>query len=425
MQKIEVQSNAQSAEDTVGTSKFRTSQYLRLSKRMITAAALAAGLLVQSQGFAQVAITPSASTGADAATTSDPEKAARKTWRAAIRNTPVSGKGCFHVKYPNVAWESVACAKPRAHPARATAGNHFDYVAQATGLISRAAGFFEGASNVTSETSVGGDKGATDGPNEYDLQMNTNSNGRTDACGDYTDCTVWQQFIYATDYNCGGTACGEAALFIQYWLLNWTGNCPKDYLGNNWQLGGKPWPANKGCFKNSRQMATLPDIPVTELGCCVRLIASAEAGHSDGLALEYGDDVHFVSGDDSVLDIASVWTQAEFNVVGDNEYSQAQFNLYSSIPVTLVLTDGSSSVPTCVPPQDYEGTTGETNNLNLGTCQAGVGEPYGSPVSIPTPYIQFTQSLFPRIPPIPICYVCRSEIASQGKVRPNGTASLR
>jgi len=399
MHKLEVNSTAQSAEDTVGASRFRSPQYLCLYRRTLATAGLAAGLIVHTQGFAQVAIStsPGVRTATDAARTFDPEAAARETWRAVIRNAPEPGKGCFHVKYPNVAWESVECAGSPAHPARAAAGNHYDYVAQATGLISRAAGDFEGATNVTSETSVGGDKGATDGPNEYDLQMNTNSNGRTDACGDYTDCTVWQQYIYATDYNCGGTACGQAALFIQYWLLSWTGNCPKDYWGNNWQLGGKPWPDNNGCFKNSSQVA-LPDIPVNELGCCVRLIASAQAGKNDSLALEYGDDVYFVSGDDSVLDIASVWTQAEFNVVGDNEYSQAQFNLWSSIPVTLVLTDGSNSAPTCVPPQYYDGTTGETNNLNLGTCYVGVGEPYGSPVSIPTPYIQFTQSLIPIMP---------------------------
>jgi hypothetical protein len=400
MQKMEVNSTAQSTEDGVSDSKFRGPQYLRLYKRTLAAAALVAGLIVQTQAFAQVAMStsPDIRTATDAATTSDPEEAARKTWRAVIRNSPEPGNGCFHVKYPNVTWESVECATSRAHPARAAAGNHYDFVAQATGLISRAAGDFEGATNVTSETGVGGDKGATDGPNEYTLQMNTNSNGRTGACGDYNTCTVWQQYIYATDYNCGGTACGEAALFIQYWLLNWTGNCPKDYWGNNWQLGGKPWPDNIGCFKNSSQMATLPDIPVAELGCCVRLIASAQPGQHDSLTLEYGDDVYFVSGDDSVLDIASVWTQAEFNVLGDNEYSQAQFNLWSSIPVTLALTDGSNSAPTCVPPQDYVGTTGETNNLNLGTCSVGVGEPYGSPVSIPTPYIQFTQSLIPIIP---------------------------
>ncbi len=38
------------------------------------------------------------------------------------------------------------------------------------------------------------------GPNEYTLQINTNSNSTTSACagGDAT-CTVWQQYLYAPD----------------------------------------------------------------------------------------------------------------------------------------------------------------------------------------------------------------------------------
>jgi hypothetical protein len=406
MQKIEVPSTAQSA-DSAGASKFRKSQYARLNKRTIAAAALAAGLFAQTQGFTQVPNTTSAGTVANAEAMSDPEKAARETWRAVIKNIPVPGKGCFHVKYPNVAWESVECAKPGAHPGRATVGNHYDYVAGAQGLISQAAGFFEGASGVTSETNVttaltpAGVTSIT-GSNEYSLQMNTNPYGRTDACGVFIGCTVWQQFIYATDYNCDpyGSHCGSAGLFMQYWLLNGTGNCPSDYIGNNHQLGGPPWPDNNGCFKNSTQV-TLPDIPVTELGCCVRLITVALAGGSDAVELEYGDEFWGVAATDDVLHIASVWTQAEFNVVGDNEYSQAQFNDFSSIPVTLVLWDGSNSAPTCVPPQDNEGTTGETNNLYLGTCQAGVGEPYGSPLGT-TPYISFPQTLVYYVVPPPI-----------------------
>jgi hypothetical protein len=99
MQKIEVHSTT----------------HLRPSKLVIAAAALAAGLTVQTQGFAQAAINTSAHAAATAATTSDPEHTARNTWRAVMRNTPVPGKGCFHVSYPNVTWESVECkeAKPR------------------------------------------------------------------------------------------------------------------------------------------------------------------------------------------------------------------------------------------------------------------------------------------------------------------------
>jgi hypothetical protein len=382
-----------------------------MNRRTIMAAALAAGLLVQTQGFSQIPISPStsASTVTDAATTSDPEKAAHKTWRAVINNTPVPGRGCFHVSYPSVAWESVDCklAKPRAHPVRAnrkvgtpdTAGNTYDYVARAQGLISRASGDFEGTSGLTSVTSVGGTD-AIDGSNEYGLQLNTNNDGHTHACGDYTDCHVWQQFVYETD----GYSNGEGALLMQYWLLDWTGNCPKGW--NTFANGSET-----DCWKNSAAVA-LPDIPVTNLGCCVVLYGYADAGGDDRIFLRYGDDEWTVSAEDSVLDIASVWSEAEFNIFGDGGSSQAQVNLFSSVIVTLALIDGSNSAPTCLPPQDNDGTTAETSNLNLGTCQAGVGSVEGEAAS---PYITFSESFYPVLPCIRFC----------GEVRPNDSESLR
>src|ERR1700722_142859 len=55
------------------------------------------------------------------------------------------------------------------------------------------------------------------GPNEYTLQVNTNFTGTTSACAGHTGCTVWQQFIYSPDYEVKG----EAAFFMQYWLIGW------------------------------------------------------------------------------------------------------------------------------------------------------------------------------------------------------------
>jgi hypothetical protein len=440
MQKIEVHSTAESAEDRVDAGKVSKSQYLRPSRLAITAAALAAGLLVQTPGFTQVPIStsPSASTAADAPTMSGPEKAARQTWRAVMRNTPLPGKGCFHVSYPNVAWESVECkeAKPRAYPSGVNgkvgapgAGDGTDYVAQAQGLISFAAGKFF-ISGVTSETNVntpgntGGIMGLNDGSNEYSLQLNTNNlcastnpaeycvaitTGTTTetyihtaACGDYGDCHVWQQFMYATDYN----QPGEAALFMQYWLYNWVGNCPKSYWGNNWVRGGTPFPGGT-CFKNS-SYAALPDIPVTNLGDVI-LSANASNGGDDIIWLEYADDSWSVTAEDSSLasnpglDIASVWNQAEFNVVGDMNMSEAKFNNGAEITVLLAIDDGSQSAPSCL---NNVGTTGETNNMTLGTCLTGVGteihfDGCGNhtgwnelciPWSLNSPYIEFTES---------------------------------
>jgi hypothetical protein len=275
-----------------------------MNKFTIAAAALAAGLLVQTQGFAQVpsSTTPSASTANHAGTTSDPEKEARKTWHAVMRNIPLPGTGCFHARYPNVAWESAKCeaSKPDARPMGVNrtvgapaadggggSGGTGDYVASAQGLISAAYGKFF-VSGVTNETNAPGALTPANpcapagtctpilGADEYSLQLNTNLNCtsttpanecpfgtyiHTAACGDYPGCFVWQQFIYATDYDCqpSGSHCGTAGLYKQYWLFSWVGTCP-----NGWNTADSG--AQINCWKNSQVLPVPVDIPVTNLG---------------------------------------------------------------------------------------------------------------------------------------------------------------
>jgi hypothetical protein len=423
MEKIEVHScTVESAEGSVGAGKVSKSQYLSPRRFAITAAALAAGLLLQAQGFTQVPV--SAGHVADTKTAADPHKAARDAWRVTLKSVPLPGRGCFHVSYPNLEWERVGCkeVKPRARPAslnrtvgRPGAGDGTDYVAQAQGLISFAAGKFFVA-DVTSETNVDtantlaiyppiNPESLIVGSNEYSLQLNTNdlctsssppqwcvsiatetstgtttqSYPHTTACGDYGNCHVWQQFMYATDYNCYDgqvwSPCGEGALFMQYWLYNWTApiqnpdgsttsTCPKD--GTWWQSGTT-------CWKNSESPVGIPDIPVENLGDVI-LSGSATVGGDDTIWIEYGDDSWAHSAADGSkkggIDIASVWNQAEFNIVGDMDLSEAQFNYGAQITVLLAIIDGSQSAPTCL---NNVGTTGEVNNMTLGTCVAGVG----------------------------------------------------
>jgi hypothetical protein len=361
-----------------------------MNKRTIAAAALAAGLIVQTQGFAaqgfaQVATATRASTATVAV---DPEAAARKNWRKLIANNPVSAEGCSHVSYPNFSWESVECkvVPPRVQPVRVNSpgeapgsvGNGNDYIAQAQGLISYAAGEFQ-ITGVTSETgvSVNGGGGIL-GPNEYMVQINTNNDRTTSACAGHSGCTVWQQFMYATDYDGNNT---QSAVFIQYWLFKWNAVCPSGW-----------WPSDNAshedCYRNSSHVE-VPHLPVTELGN-IAFTASATPGGNDVLMLVDGSDAYVVTANDNVLDIGSVWYQAEFNVVGDTNRAQADFNNGSSINVILQLADGSNSAPSCV---RGIATTGETNNLSLGACQAFV---------FLGPAIEFTESLTSpyRIPPI-------------------------
>ena len=185
------------------------------------------------------------------------------------------------------------------------------------------------------------------------------------ACAGHSGCTVWQQFIYSPDYQFDG----EAAVFMQYWLIGWGSSaCPSGWMS----AGGGD------CFRNSA-IATAPDIPITSLAK-LTLSGSVVAGGNDTVVFNNGTQAYSITGRDSVVDISSVWTQSEFNVVGNAGGSRAQFNKGSSVTVKVALTDGSTAAPRCVA---NAGSTGESNNLNLGSCTTAGGT---------TPSIQFTES---------------------------------
>jgi hypothetical protein len=349
----------------MGDPKMKT---LNRSKIRILAAGLATAVAVPMWASAVLA-------AQDTGGAVDPESVLHKNWRDLMAQTPTPDEGCFHASYPNFVWEKLDCktGPGRAHPEHVrptdddaeVVGNGNDYVAQATGLITLASGGFS-IKGVTSETGVGvagfHDAGIL-GPNEYSLQLNTNAKETTSACAGHSGCTVWQQFIYSPDF----AKPGEAAVLMQYWLIGWGSSaCPK-----GWQQFGSD------CFKNSAYVPA-PDLPITDLGK-MGLMATASAGGNDQVTFSYDTDSYSISGKDSVLDISSVWNKAEFNVVGNAGGSRADFNKGSSIAVTIVLFDGSTSAPKCVAD---DGTTGETNNLNLGKCTASGG----------IPNIQFSES---------------------------------
>jgi hypothetical protein len=248
------------------------------------------------------------------------------------------------------------------------AGNGDDYVAQSSGLTSAALGSFPTVTGVKSEKSVGvaeyGDGGIL-GANEYSLQLNTNFTGTTAACDGHSGCVVWQQFIYATDY----VTEGKAAVFMQYWLIDWgSSGCPSGFGSDG----------EGDCYGNSSYISA-PDVNPTSLAS-LSLSGASASGGNDTVKFTDGGTAYSVSGKDSVLDISKVWKQSEFNVVGDAGGSRADFNEPVSITVKVALTDGSTSAPTCVADA---GTTGESNNLDLGNCSTTSGS---------SPYIEFSES---------------------------------
>jgi predicted extracellular nuclease len=82
-----------------------------------------------------------------------------------------------------------------------------------------------------------------------------------------------------------------------------------------------------------------------------------------------------------ILNLATAWNTAEFNVFGDCCRSEANFNSGSTLVVRIMLVPGT---PTC----KSQGFTSETNNLYF--VKAGI-----SPNSGTTPAIIFTESSTP------------------------------
>ena len=291
----------------------------------------------------------------------DAEAVAHESWRDSIARNPAPLDGCFHASYPSMAWEKIECVAAPAQPylprsaviddTAETVGNGVDFVAEASsGLISQTVGTFPVVSGVTKETDSG--------KNAYSIQLNSNFMD-TAVCAGKSKCMAWQQYVYAST---------EKSAFMQYWLINYGSTCPK---------GG--WMAVYGdCYMNSKAVS-VPKIAISKLSS-MKMSATAVKGGKDTLVFTADSDAYSTSGEDSVTDLATGWTQSEFNIIGDGGGSEATFNTGSSLTVNIAITDGSSAAPTCGP---KDGTTGETNNLKLGSCKASGGS---------TPSIEFTES---------------------------------
>ncbi|MBB6249461.1 hypothetical protein [Rhodanobacter sp. A1T4] len=303
------------------------------------------------------------------------EAQARQSWRNTVMHaSPPNKTGCFHISYPQTEWAQVGCTAAPNRPfakwpksssnflgaaafakfQAQTVGDGTDYVAEVPGLLTYSVGDFPTVSGVTSET---GSLGA----NDYSLQLNSNFMS-TAACNGHSGCLAWQQFIYSS---------GEQAVFMQYWLIDY-GTCP-----SGWNTDGD------SCYKNSAAVS-VPKIAISELNQ-LSIWANAIPGGVDQVGLGTGDD-YITSGvdfyairePDSVVDLSSDWKESEFNIFGDGGGSAATFNQGSSITVFNQLGEQGSVyyAPTCV---QNAGTTGETNNLTLGSCSTLAGSPSSNP----------------------------------------------
>jgi hypothetical protein len=169
-----------------------------------------------------------------------------------------------------------------------------------------------------------------------------------------------------------GNLSNQTEVFIEDWLFNYgvdPGNgsniCPAGFTDAG--------PDNKGpgddCVLNG--MATPIDwnasgtgqLPITDLADAdVSLSGSATPNETDWATFTYNGEAYNAPMFDSYTDIASIWTQAEFNIVGNYGGAEAQFNDGTAITVKIAFTDTSTSTPACAV---NSGTTGESNNLNF------------------------------------------------------------
>jgi len=331
------------------------------------------------------------------------ELKAREVWRETMHQIDAPGKGCFHASYPSTQWEAVECAPAPGYRSalprpvnrnlsrQQTTGSGYDYIAQAPAghLFTLAYGTFPSVKGVTSEKSVGvpeyGDGGIL-GTNEYTLQINTNFYNSA-ACDGYTGCLAWQQYVLSTNTPVSLTSnelTGDTEVFIEYWLINYGVDdgfniCPSGFIDGGADEEGP----GDDCVQNTKATVVAKgQIPIADLGS-FKMSGSAKSGGTDGATVTFDKDAYTATVKDSYTDIASGWNQAEFNVFGNAGGSKADFNTGSSLTVKLSVTDGSTSTPTCLSPSDYEGTTGETNNLTLGKCTATGGS---------STYIEFTET---------------------------------
>jgi hypothetical protein len=290
------------------------------------------------------------------------DAALQGAWRETVARAPAPGEGCFRTDYPSIIWKGVACVaapnRPHLHPGRIsplTVGDGSDYAAVATGLISATVGSFPTVSGVTSETSQGAS-------NAYSLQINSQffSSPTCAKAARPSQCTGWEQFVYDSE--------GPSA-YMQYWLINYGASCPSGWMSDD----------QGSCYRNSNAVNT-PHEAITNLKN-LKLSGAAVAKGLDTLVFTVGTKAYSTTGKDSVVYLANAWKTSEWNIFGDGDGSEADFNKGASVTVKIALTDGKTTAPTC---KGGDGTTAETNNLKLGKCAAAAGT---------TPSVTFTESL--------------------------------
>lgn len=290
-------------------------------------------------------------------------------WTRSMFHIHAPRAGCFKATYPSTVWQPNQCGTapllPLLPSLPSTMGNGNDEVAQAPSskFISSSVGSFQ-VSGLTSETDVCvapffSSCGHGQGAHAFGLQVNSQTFTTSTTYTGGKSTTGWEQFVFVTDPS------GQyfTGVFIQYWLLGYGSSCP-----STGPPGGSSWMSYSGdCYANSLGAITPLEAPTNLSSLSLGGYANfGNSGYDEVKLCISGGNCYSVSITDQVLNLYKNWKDAEFNVFGYGGGSQAQFNSGTSINVSNTLSDpnGNVIVPSCV----NTGYTGETNNLNLGSC---------------------------------------------------------
>jgi hypothetical protein len=284
------------------------------------------------------------------------------SWRDSLVRSRLPEAGCFESSYPSTTWVRVACSTEPTAPKPADeqhavapqniggAHGQLEATVIAPALISGAIGTFPVVDGVTSEYSEPKNGGKSLGPDTFTLQMNSNK-FPTKACGTDTHCLGWEQFVYGNNSPTGKT---PTRILIQDWLVATNGKpvtCPK-----NWNHSAN------SCFVNAPRDLDVPHQSIKNLGS-ISLQGEADS-QGDSVFLTIGTKTYAVRNaqSDSLTDLASHWSDVQFNIYGDGDSSIATFNTGSTLGVQLQVDTGNNSTkPLCVLTSS---TTAESNTLD-------------------------------------------------------------
>jgi hypothetical protein len=163
---------------------------------------------------------------------------------------------------------------------------------------------------------------------------------------------------------------------MQYWIIDWGKTCPSGWTKFTQSNGVID------CWKNS----SAKSVSSQGVGNLPFLSVEGQASGGTDTVILFTPSTGDVSavGQDSVLGLEQGWYDAEFNVFGNGNSSQVNFNSGTTFAVQTSLYNGNTSAPSC----NETTYTGETNNLTLAPTSSPVCCPYGGS----EPGIQFVES---------------------------------